>query len=244
VRADYAGARRECTRLVLLEDAAVAGGCLAAVQAMSGEAARAYEFLEGQLVEAGELPPVLAAWLETLAAEIAEALGRGDDAEVHYRAALAAEARPSVYLLAAYADFLLHADRAADAIALLADAPPADPLLLRLALANKRAGRDAAKLVDVLRYRLQLALGGLETTHAREAAYFALYLLDRPEVALQSALANWAQQHEAIDARLVLEAALAAGRPAAAQPVVEWLDANRIDHVDLRRLGSQARVTP
>ncbi len=244
VRADYDAARRECSRLVLIEDATIAGGCLAAVQAMSGEAGRAYEFLEAQLAEAGELPPAIAVWLETLAAELAEGLGRDGAAEAHYQAALRIDAERSVYLLAAYADFLLHAQRAEDVIALLDDAPPADPLLLRLARAEKRVGRDVAKRVDVLGYRLQLALDGLETTHAREAAYFALYLLDQPELALDSALANWRVQHEAIDARLVLEAALAAGRPAAARPVVEWLDANRIDHVDLQRLASRSRSAP
>jgi hypothetical protein len=243
LRADYAAARRECSRLVLLEDSIVAGGCLAAVQAMTGEAARAYEFLERELAARSALPPAVAAWLQTLAAEIAEALGRGADAEAHYRAALESEQRPSVYLLAAYADFLLGAGRADDVIALLGDAPPADPLLLRLALAEKRAGRDVAKRVSVLGYRLELALDGRET-HAREAAYFALYLLERPALALDSALANWTQQREAIDARLVLEAALAANRPEAAQPVVEWLDANRIEHVDLRRLGAAARPAP
>jgi Tfp pilus assembly protein PilF len=241
VRSDYANARRECSRLVLLEDAAVAGGCLAAVQAMSGEAGRAHELLEGRL-RSGDLSPEIAAWLETLSAETAEALGRTEQAERSYRAALAAAAEPSVYLLAAYADFLLRADRAVDAMALLERAPPADSLLLRLALAEKRAGRDVAKRVEVLRYRLQLALDGLEAVHAREAAFFALYLLDEPGAALERALANWAEQREAIDARLVLEAALAANRSASALPVVEWLDANRIEHVDLRRL--RASVAP
>jgi hypothetical protein len=244
VRADYAAAQRECSRLVLLEDASVAGGCLAGVQAMSGEAARAYEFLEGQLREPANLPSAIAAWLETLAAEIAEALGRGDAAETHYRAALAAEPRPSIYLLAAYSDFLLRAGRADEVIALLAAAAPADPLLLRLALAEKRAGRDVAKRVAVLGYRLELALAGLEKTHAREAAYFALHLLERPDIALASALANWTQQREAIDARLVLEAALAANRPAAARPVVEWLELNDIEHADLQRLRSKVRLAP
>jgi hypothetical protein len=242
VRADYAAARRECSRLVLLEDAAVAGGCLAAVQAMSGEAAHAYEFLVGRLADSSDLPPEIAVWLGTLAAEIAEALGRGDRAELYYRSALHAETEPSVYLLSAYADFLLRAGRVADAIALLEHAPQADPLLLRLALAEKRAGGDVSKRVEILSYRLRLALDGLEVTHAREAAYFALYLLDEPEAALECALQNWVEQRETIDARLVLEAALAAHRPAAAQPVVAWLDANRVEHADLQDL--RARLAP
>jgi hypothetical protein len=125
---------------------------------------------------------------------------------------------------------------------LLADAPPADPLLLRLAIAEKRMGRDVTKRLEVLGYRLQLALDGLEITHAREAACFALYLLEKPDVALTSALANWNAQHEAIDARLVLEAALAAGRPEAARPVLEWLDANHVEHAALRVLALKVRA--
>ena len=81
---------------------------------------------------------------------------------------------------------------------------------MRIAVAEKQLGRLETARVDSLSYRLQLALDGLDTTHAREAAYFALYVLDKPELAMERALANWNVQHEPIDARLVLEAALAA----------------------------------
>ncbi|MEO8466616.1 MAG: hypothetical protein ABI640_14825 [Gammaproteobacteria bacterium] len=242
VRADYADARRECGRLVLLQDVAIAGGCVAAVQAMTGEADRAYQFVVGQLANANDLPQGIVAWLATLAAENADALGRAGDAETHYRSALRTEAHPSVYLLVSYADFLLRAERPREVVKLLADAPPADPLLLRLAIAEKRMGHDVAKQLDVLGYRFELALNGLDTTHAREAACFALYLADKPDIALTSALANWSVQHEAIDARLVLEAALAAGRAEAARPVLEWLDANHVEHVELRVLARKTRA--
>ena len=242
VRADYASARRECGRLLLLADASIAGGCVAAVQAVTGEAGRAYEFVTRQLADTSDLPRGIAVWLDTLAAETADALGRAGDAETHYRAALRADAHPSVYLLVAYADFLLRAQRADEVVTLLAEIPPADPLLLRLAIAEKRMGRDVAKRLEVLGYRLQLALDGLETTHAREAACFALYLLEKPDVALASALTNWSVQREAIDARLVLEAALAAGHPEAARPVVEWLDANHVEHAELKVLALRVRA--
>jgi hypothetical protein len=127
-------------------------------------------------------------------------------------------------------------------VQLLADVPPADPLLLRLAIAEKRLGRDVTKRLDVLGYRFELALGGLDTTHAREAACFALYLAEKPDKALASALANWNVQHEAIDARLVLEAALAAGHAEAAQPVLDWLDANHVEHAALRVLAQKVRA--
>jgi hypothetical protein len=180
-------------------------------------------------------------WLETLAAESAEAAGDGCGPEAgareHYRKALdAAAERPSVYLLVAYADCLLRAERAADALAVLRSAPPADSVLLRLAVAERRLGRSSAAHLEQLGYRLRLALQGEETAHAREAAYFALYLLDEPELALARALDDWAVQREPIDSRLVLEAALASGDPAAARPVVDWLGANRVAHADLEPL--------
>ena len=246
VRADYDASRRECARLVLLADAAVAGACSSAVRAMTGEAGTAYQYLSRALAEPGAQPSELRAWIETLAAETAEALGARHDAGAHYRAALAAAKgegeRPSVYLLAAYADFLLRGRRPEEALALLADAPPADPLALRIAVAEKQLGRLGTARVDPLSYRLQLALDGLDTTHAREAAYFALYVLDKPDLALKRALANWNVQREAIDARLVLESALAAHRAADARPVLDWLASSGCEHVDLvrleRRLGS------
>ena len=244
VRASYDASRRECARLVLLADAAVAGACSSAVRAMTGEAGSAYQYLTHTLAEPGALSPELRAWIETLTAETAEALGAWHNAEAHYRAALAAGEgeRPSVYLLAAYADFLLRGRRPAEALALLADAPPADALTLRIVVAEKQLGRLDAARVDSLSYRLQLALDGLDNTHAREAAYFALYVLDDPKLAMKRALANWNVQREPIDARLVLESALAAHRAADAQPVLDWLAASGCEHVDLlqleRRLGT------
>ena len=120
--------------------------------------------------------------------------------------------------------------------ALLAVAPPADPILLRLAVAEKMLGEQGDARLEQLGFRLQLALEGREAAHAREATYFALYLLEQPELALARALDNWAVQREPIDARLVLESALASGRPEAARPVVDWLAANGVEHADLKAL--------
>lgn len=241
VRGDFAASRRACTRLVLLMDAAVAGACVAAVQAVTGEADAAYAFLERAVAE-GDVGAELGVWLDTLAAAAAEALGDEPAALAHYRAALARGGAPGIYLLTAYADCLLRTERADAVVALLENAPPADPVLLRLALARQRLGRPDDATVERLRYRLGLSLDGVESTHAREAAYLALYLLDEPALALERGLQNWSMQREPIDARLVLDAARAAGKPGAAQPVLEWLAANRVRHAELARLG--ARVVP
>jgi Tfp pilus assembly protein PilF len=227
VQGRYADAKRACARLVLLQDAVVAGACFAAVQAVTGDAAAAYRFLIRSLERPEALEPEALAWLTTLAAEISDGLGRPDDADRHYRAALAAsEPQPTIYLLTAYADFLLRRNRPAAVIALLESAPPADSPLLRLALAETRLGRDATTRVETLRFRLDLALRGVDRAHAREAAFFALYLDRDATGALALALDNWAVQREPVDARLVLDAATAAAMPDAAQPVRDWLASN------------------
>ncbi len=57
--------------------------------------------------------------------------------------------------------------------------------------------------------------------------------------ALDLALKNWTVQREPRDARIVLEAALAARKPAAAQPVLTWLAESRIEDIVLLALASQ-----
>ena len=223
VQGRYADAKRSCARLVLLQDATIAGACFATVQVMTGDAAAAYRFLSNNLARPESLDAESTAWLATLAAETAEGLRLHDDADRHYRAALAASTTPSIYLLTSYSDFLLRRGRPAEVIALLAGTPPADTLWLRLALAEARTGRSDPVRIATLRYRLELALRGQERAHAREAAFFALYLDDDARRALTLALDNWAVQREQIDARLVLEAAAAAQMPDATQPVRDWL---------------------
>jgi hypothetical protein len=208
----------------VLQDASLAGACLASLNLASGDAAAAYRWLGANLAPQSSLDAGLGAWLATLAAESAEALGRDDEAERHYAVAFAASGgAPSIYLLTAHADFLLQRGRAAAVVELLENASPADSVLLRLALAEARLGRADPQRIETLRHRLELALTGADVTHAREAAFFALYLDDDAARALPLALANWAVQRERIDARLVLEAAEAAGEPSAAQVVRDWL---------------------
>lgn len=233
VQGRYVDAKRSCSRLLLLQDAAVTGACFAAVQVVTGEADAAYRFLTETLGRPEALDAESRAWLTTLAAEAAERLGLHGEAERHYRAALAASGlEPSIYLLTAYSDFLLRRGRPAAVVELLENAPLADTLLLRLALAEARLGSGRAEHVATLRYRLELALRGDDRAHAREAAFFALYLDDDSPRALSLALDNWTVQRESIDARLVLEAAAAAKMPSAAQPARDWLASQGVEAGD------------
>ncbi len=177
-------------------------------------------------------------WLATLAAETAEGLGLDEEAARHYGTAFgASRSQPSIYLLTAYADFLLRRGEPEAVIELLQDGPSADPLLLRLALAEQRIGRADPTRVETLRYRLELALRGDDRAHAREAALFALRIENDAARALSLALDNWTVQRELIDARLVLEAAAEAGAPSAARPVRAWLASNGVEDRELANLS-------
>ncbi len=75
--------------------------------------------------------------------------------------------------------------------------------------------------------------------HRREEARFQLALLHQPAPALALARVNWNVQREPADARILLEAALAAGRPAAADPVLAWIRTNSVQDIYLAGLANR-----
>jgi hypothetical protein len=115
-----------------------------------------------------------------------------------------------------------------------------DLLLLRLALAAKATGdpqlarwqRDLAARFDAARLRG-------DTVHQKEESRFALQLLGDAPRALALARENYAVQREPSDARAVLEAALAARQPEAAEPARAWMKSSGIDSVVLQDLARQ-----
>ena len=173
-------------------------------------------------------PPALTAWLAgrataTACSRTAEAIARrcartpGLGAHHSRRARGAAgrcrrgraafprcvvRSRRDPYLLGAYADFLLDQDRPGEVLALLDDETRIDPLLLRLALAERRLGAEALGAhVALLQARFDAARRRGDSVHLREEARFTLHLLDRPGAALELARRNWATQREPADAR-------------------------------------------
>jgi len=173
---------------------------------------------------------------------MAQRLGDARTADTHYRAAFAAGA-PDQYLLAAYAEFLIDERRPAEAAALLRGQERSDTLLLQMARAAKALGSaDTPRLADILRARYaEAALRG-SRLHAQDEARYRLEFLSDPAGALALAQQNWAdQQREASDARILLEAALAAKSPQSARPVLDWLAASRFEDVRLRE--ATARLT-
>jgi hypothetical protein len=233
----YDAAAASCQPLLTLADPTLTAICLTSVNSLRGRLAASYRQLKR--VAERQLGADHSQWAATALAQMAEQLGDPEAAAAHYRQALAVDRR-DVYLLAAYADFLLDQNRPQEVRALLADERAVDPLLLRLAIAERRSGDERwRRHAGLLQQRFDaLRLRGDEG-HLREQARAALELSDRPAAALELALANWAVQREPEDARLVLQAALAASQPQAAAAVVDWLQTTQLEDARLAPLIRQ-----
>ncbi|MEX8517453.1 MAG: hypothetical protein AB3X44_02900 [Leptothrix sp. (in: b-proteobacteria)] len=234
-----------CERLAEPRYAALGAGvrwsaqvCLAELASLQGHAAEAVAAL-AELADAPEARQSdgAAGWLALVRAELAERQGDAH-AEQYFQQAL--RLQPDTYSRAAYADWLLDHDRAGEVLTLIAERDPtqlADALLLRRAIALQRQ-RDpaAAATIATLQARFDAAHARGDNSHRREEARFLLLRGDTAG-ALTLARANWAQQREPADARLLHDAALAAGQPDAAEPVWQHL---RQYHQSDARLGPPA----
>lgn len=241
VQADYPAAKRSCFNLLRLSTELIAASCASVVGSLTGQAKKSYQLLQRVYNQNPEASPDLRVWVLTLLAEMAVRLGQDQQAEIHFKQALQAGVR-DVYLLAAYADFLLDQGRAEEIEALLRDDNRSDALLLRLTLAEKFLNKATmGGHVDALRARFAASRARTDSVHQREEARYTLHLLNQPEPALLLAAQNWKVQREPDDARILLESALAAGNSKAAQPVLEWMASNKVEDVRLNRLASRLK---
>jgi tetratricopeptide (TPR) repeat protein len=236
VQANYAAASKECDALLALNRATLYGGCIGLLRAYSGRMEAGYAALQRALDETRDAGNRL--WLLTRLGEVAAWRGQPDQAEKHYRAALALGIDDG-YLLAAWSDFLLDQQRPAEVVQWLAGWEASDGLLLRLALAGTALKLPAAKAqVQALADRFAAAKLRGDTTHRAEEARYLMHLAGDPAAALAVAAANYRVQREPRDARVLLEASIATRDAGAAQPVRDWLRSSGFEDAHLRRLGS------
>ena len=242
VLADYAGARQSCAQMAGLVSPLINTACQAQVDAATGRAAAAATALRDALQRASQGDIGERLWSLTRLAEIEERRGQAAAAEAAFEQALAL-GQTDVYLMAAHADFLLDRGRAADVLIRLKDRGRADVLLLRLAIAAKARGDGkAADYARELQARFDAARLRGDTSHLKEEARFALAVHGDTHLSLKLARENWAEQREAADARVLLEAALAARDRAAAAPVLKWLAENNFEDVRLRALAERVKA--
>ena len=222
VQGKYAAARADCEHLVGLVPPLYPVICSASIDSVTGKAVDAYGAVQRALVTSPRVDAAQRVWAETLLGEIAHR--RGDRAaDAHFRAALAVDGK-DLYLLAAYSDWLLDQGRASDVIALLETETRVDPLLLRLALAQKALQRpEAAASIATLQARFDASRARGDTVHQRENARFDLFLRADRTAAIALARDDWTVQREPADVRILAEAAVAAKDAATLSAVKKWI---------------------
>jgi tetratricopeptide (TPR) repeat protein len=247
VRGDYDAAKASCAPLARLTSNLVTSVCYASVASLTGDAKGAYARLKGALDLRSPRERMNALETEWAISTLGEIAARtGDPAEAERRFSEALTLDPSdTYVLAAWSDLLLDEGRAPEVASRLAGREANDGLLLRLALAEAAAkitGADEHRRLLAARFEASRARG--DVVHRREEARFALGLEHDAPRALALAKANWNVQREPWDARIYLEAALGAHAPAAARPVLEWLDRTHLEDPAIARLAETLRGTP
>jgi tetratricopeptide (TPR) repeat protein len=244
VQARYAEARHACRQLAPLTSPLTGAACAAAVDSVTGRAGAAVQALDGALAAAGQAGVEERLWALTRLAETLERLGRHAEAEAAFRRALALDITDG-YLLAAYADFLLDRGRPGDVVDLLAGKQRSDLLLLRLALAARASGAPAgAGWAAELSARFDAARLRGDALHQKEESRYVLAVVGDAPRALALAQANFAVQREPADARVLLEAALAAGQPAAAAPALQWMADSGVESQALQGLADRLKGRP
>ncbi len=245
VMARYDAARTDCREMARRDRGLIPLSCEPTVDALTGHAGMAYKTLTEALRNHPNATPSQRLWVLTRLAEIAQRVGRMGEAEAHYRAALALGIDDQ-YLQTAWAEFLLDRDHPAAVVALLKDKTKNDVLLLRLALAEKKLGLPAAaEHQAVIQTRIDAARLRNDKLHLADEAIFELVFRQKPQEALRLARENWdAQQREPGDARILLEAGLAARSKAGAAPALDWLARSGNEDTVVRRLADQIRALP
>jgi hypothetical protein len=113
--------------------------------------------------------------------------------------------------------------------------------LLRIAIAQRQL-RDPQLAQSSARLRAAFAAETQrgEAVHRREQARFLLEVEGQPNLSLAAALENWAVQREPDDVLVLVNAAKAAGTPAAAEPALDFMRTQGLRDV---RVGGAATIS-
>ncbi|WP_091532209.1 hypothetical protein [Fontimonas thermophila] len=228
VRGALDAAAADCERLRTVAPGVVAELCrLAAAAPRDPQGAGAA--LDALAAAAATQPDPIYAWYQAERAAAAQRRGDLAAAEAAFTAGLA-RAPWDIGLRAAYADLLLDSGRAAAAAALLDGAAASDTLRLRALLADRALGNEAraAELTAALADAYAALRRRGDAPHLREEALFELKVRADAARALTLAQANWRDQRELADARLLLAAAQAAGDARAIAGLRDWCAANGV----------------
>ncbi len=233
-------AKRSCLPLFQTSSELVAVTCVANAASLNGQASKAFQTLEQVLRDNPQASESEKSWATGTLIETAARLQR-PDTDARFRAELQKD--PSdTYLNAAYVDFLLEKNQVARALPFVQNIK-ADALLLRRTLVEKELNlRTFGQYRDQMASRIAASHARGDTVHRREEAIFSLHVLEKPTEALMLAKANWLVQHEPLDAKILLEAAIASRQFEAAKPVLEWFNTTKLEDVRIAKLVAQVKA--
>lgn len=244
VQGNFAAAAKACAQVTNTGGLDLGLVCLGNLKSYTGQAKQSLALLQHAEISSTGSSAVYRGWVQGLMAETDERLGDWHEAELHYRAALEALPRDN-YLLVAYADFLLDRGRAREVLPLLAAQTQSDTAFLRLALAaDALHAPDAGRYTWTMAARFEALKARGSDYFGREESRFALRLGRDPQGALQLATRNWQVQRAPWDARVLLEAALAAHQPAAAAEVMAFIKETRLEDPMVLALVQQLGALP
>lgn len=242
VQGDYLAANKDCARVANSAGSETGLACFGNLRSYTGKARESLTILQQVALSVRRGSAGYRAWVDGLIAESAERLGDWPAAEAHYQSALRLQPRDN-FLLVAYADFLLDRGRPEEVLPLLADHAQSDTAFLRIAMAQASIHSDQTQRYTwIMAARFEALRQRGSELFGREESRFALQLQHDPQTALDMALRNWQVQRAPWDARVVLEAALAAKQPQAATPVLEFLKKTQLEDPMLEPLERELRT--
>ena len=234
---NYEEAEKSCYSLIDNQEPLVPITCFSSIMSLKGQAIKSYDLLLESINNEKNITPEQYFWSYSVLAQIASRLDRVAEADEFFNKALVAINNKDVYVLSAYADFLLAQNKAEKVINLLSANTRSDSLFLRLILAKQQLNyQDLNDGINELKARYAISKQRGENFHQGDEAIFDLFLANQPEQALTLALANWQIQREPKDALIVMQAALAANNPLAAKSVIDWVRQTGLEYLTLNKL--------
>jgi len=234
VSGEFDEAKLACATFGAARPGLAVTACIASVAGVTGDAASSGAALAEAVRNAPTRDRSVQVWALTILAEIATRL-EDPKAESYYEEARGLDGG-NVYLLTAFADYLLDQGHPEKDIPLLLGFERIDPLYLRLALAAQAAHDPRFPAFrDGVAGRLAAARRQGDKLHLRDDSRFALEIEHDAPGALSFAELNWETHKTPADARVLVDAAIASQDRSAAAPVAEFVANTHLEDKGLAR---------
>jgi tetratricopeptide (TPR) repeat protein len=229
VRGEYDQSSSACDHTAIHADPIVVELCKQSIRGLMGDLPGAYAAI--RQIDSRAMPPEERTWRASELGEMAVRLGRDAEAEHWFQNGLRSSPG-DFYIRAAYADLLLRNNRARETLILLQGRQTLEPLLLRIAIAQKML-RDPGLEQSSRRLAAAFAAEAQrgDGVHRREQALYLLDVQNDPPGALAAAQENWKVQRETDDAIVLMRAARAAGSSRAADPARAFVKEHAVQDV-------------